>query len=631
MQDFLKTAKREWKTTVGRRRSSIITSATNHNNYIDQAPKNHPNEKVIIKETTDDGWDIVHKSQHGKHAAEVPPAETKTPYAYSHGPYLQGGEAGAMNEEDEEYRRIWNLPKPPVARACAHHEASSSSSRAAPPSRRSREAVKRMSVQVRVPSTEGDQAMQVLCDAPPGEVEGAANSLSAQSVATDKTQSNSIDMSLGTFGPSPGEVIDNGVNTGANCFVSAGVSRNIPRNLADDDDQVVDSGQEKWSADTVTDDSMKASEKVEKIADDVMEAHDSIGDVKSSILGVTSGATSRRLLDDHWEEDCFDDDWSEQDLESYRWLLPLRWPRFILLLSVRLIIGMSHGFWIVMSHIACGLLRAHHPVLVWNHSLQDSISRRCILQCILLNVCLFKGAIYFYESILPEIFRHTLQIEVAADAWYKWMVLLCWTIPAYLICEVISTYWHYRMYKQMSSRFKQKPSTTASIGISDTRFAASAKVVSPSAASSTQPPAILALVYTRLVYVAFLFQVRLFCALPVIGPAVTIILSALLHAYDSFEYCWDELGLGVAQRFRRIEAHWLFFLGYGCVLASLSVMLRFWDVFALRTVLYPVYIANAPHAHYDALRTRPLPFFGACFGVINSALQLAELRVRGGG
>jgi hypothetical protein len=89
-------------------------------------------------------------------------------------------------------------------------------------------------------------------------------------------------------------------------------------------------------------------------------------------------------------------------------------------------------------------------------------------------------------------------------------------------------------------------------------------------------------------------------------------------------------GLGVSQRFSIIETHWLFFLGYGGVLATLSIFLRFWDFFVVRAVLYPLYTANAPHATFDRLRCRPLPAFQVAFGLCNSLLQLAELRLRGG-
>ena len=121
---------------------------------------------------------------------------------------------------------------------------------------------------------------------------------------------------------------------------------------------------------------------------------------------------------------------------------------------------------------------------------------------------------------------------------------------------------------------------------------------------------------------------RLLCAVPWAGLPLTLLLSALIHAYDSFEPAWLQRHLGASARFGIVETHWLYFLGYGGILAALSMYLRFWDLFVVRALLYPIYIANAPHARYEPLRCRPLPAFQAAFGVINSALQLADLRLR---
>ena len=99
------------------------------------------------------------------------------------------------------------------------------------------------------------------------------------------------------------------------------------------------------------------------------------------------------------------------------------------------------------------------------------------------------------------------------------------------------------------------------------------------------------------------------CGLPFVGTLVTLVLSALLHAYDSFEFYLEHRGLAVAKRFELIEGHWLYFLGYGGVLASLSIRLRFVDLFVLRTVAYCFYMANAPHASFRTRVCRPLPVF----------------------
>jgi len=60
-------------------------------------------------------------------------------------------------------------------------------------------------------------------------------------------------------------------------------------------------------------------------------------------------------------------------------------------------------------------------------------------------------------------------------------------------------------------------------------------------------------------------------------------------------------------------------------LALLSIGLRFWDLFVVRAVLYPVYIANAPHASFEQLRCRPLPVFQPALAIFNGVLQQATL------
>ncbi len=150
---------------------------------------------------------------------------------------------------------------------------------------------------------------------------------------------------------------------------------------------------------------------------------------------------------------------------------------------------------------------------------------------------------------------------------------------------------------------------------------------------------------------------RLLCGLPLLGTPLTLLLSALLHAYDAFEFVWEHRRIGVADRFALIEQarqahdethpmtkpiptlnltltlslpsqHWLYFLGYGGVLASLSIHLRFVDLYAIRASVYPLYMANAPHATFATTRVhRALPVFQMPLFVFNGLLQLAALRL----
>ena len=164
--------------------------------------------------------------------------------------------------------------------------------------------------------------------------------------------------------------------------------------------------------------------------------------------------------------------------------------------------------------------------------------------------------------------------------------------------------------------------------------------------------ALTAVLYTRLVYVAFFIQVRLLGQIPYVGRAASLVLSALIHScaaaalararsrrrrshaarhrlrFDCFEMHWGARGKGAVDKFDEIERHWLFFFGYGALLASLSLLLRFWDLFAIRAVLYPLYIANAPRARYEGYAVRRLPVFQTVTFALNGGLTMAELQMR---
>lgn len=275
---------------------------------------------------------------------------------------------------------------------------------------------------------------------------------------------------------------------------------------------------------------------------------------------------------------------------------------------LRLLGSMSMALFAIASHTLNGLFQAHHPRLSCTHLFSVSHSRGCVRNCILLDVILFRGALLMYEEGVPALCRLAFDVELRDDYRYQLAILVLWTGPAYVVCEIVSTSWHYKMAQRMAT--------------------------SPAAGVEGGGPleGFAEMMMTRLVYIVFLVQVgalrRLLGGFPFVGTGVTLLLSALLHAYDSFELCWSYQGFGVSERFRLIEEHWGFFLGYGGLLALLSIVLRFWDLFVVRAVLYPVYIANAPHASFEHLDCRPLPVFQPALAFFNGAMQLANLYIR---
>ena len=339
----------------------------------------------------------------------------------------------------------------------------------------------------------------------------------------------------------------------------------------------------------------------------------------------------------------------------------MRLLRFVLSAGSFALMAVRHGI--------AGGIQAHHPLLTYRHLRREADWRACVLKCLAVNVVLFRGMLLVYEVFLPRLVYDILGVRLGAS--YELAVVVFWAAPAYAICEIVSTIIHMKMAKAMAPVMAPAPpppaqppagrssgsssGSTAAGGLgggdgggsaaggvagsggggyNDVDPAISAAIAADAAAASASGGtggdamiSITSMVYTRLVYLVFVLQISLLRGLPVVGTALTLVLSALLHAYDSFEFVWDHMGIGVAGRFALIEGHWLYFLGYGGLLASASLRLRFWDLFVLRAVLYPLYIANAPHARFASRSCKPLPVFKPPLVLFNAVLQIAVLRL----
>jgi len=273
-------------------------------------------------------------------------------------------------------------------------------------------------------------------------------------------------------------------------------------------------------------------------------------------------------------------------------------------------------------HSTLGLLQAHHPWLTLVHVLSNVHSRKCVMQCVMLNVLLFRGALHVYEKVLPRLCVSLLGVHLLGDWKYELAIVVLWAVPAYVICEIVSTTLLFKMAKQMATATPPPPPPPRAGGGGGAAAGVTGGEEAGGMVSFTS------IVYTRLIYIVFVLQIRLICGVPFIGPMLALVLSALLHSYDSFEFIWEHQGYGVAARFELIESHWLYFLGYGGVLAWLSMRLRFWDLFALRTVLYPIYIANAPYARFESRKaSRSLPVFKLPLLFFNSLIQLTAASI----
>ena len=114
---------REVQTTLGRRRSSGAVPTR-----VLRAPAGV--QGLVVEEDKDgDGWDVVERR-----STRQEPSMPMERISLASSGYLVGGEEGAADEEDAEYRRIWDLPEPPVRHIAATSASAHGAQAAAPAS-----------------------------------------------------------------------------------------------------------------------------------------------------------------------------------------------------------------------------------------------------------------------------------------------------------------------------------------------------------------------------------------------------------------------------------------------------------------------------------------------------------------
>ena len=263
----------------------------------------------------------------------------------------------------------------------------------------------------------------------------------------------------------------------------------------------------------------------------------------------------------------------------------------------------TFAVWLVMAsrHLAAGLFHAHQPLLLYKHLLGSPHWRKCVAQCLVLDVVLFRGLLFCYQAILPRVCDSLLGTQLTHSAAYEWAILLGWALPAYIICEIATMKLHSKMAMQIGPA---PPGGAAGDSISSS-------------------------VYRLLVYyVAYFGLARVVSCVPLVGLPASLVIIALLHSYDSFDPHLERDGQSVDARYDLIDSHWLYFSGYGGVLALLSLSYpSLFDLFVFRAILCPLYIANAPHAAVARYATDRLPIFRVLRQIIDSFLQLAELKI----
>ena len=675
---FWRELRREVQTTFGRRRAT--GGAAGHTRVVHAPAGVHG--LVVQEDESGSGWDLIERK------AQEPPVvytERCGEVSLASSQYLVGGEEGAADEEDAEYRRIWNLPLRRAGGSCSS-ASSRSQGNVQPPSAGASADLARASIGLRSsangslsPSvTEDAAAVMSPATAATAVPEAAAPSqLAIRQAPLANLPSLRAASCLSSTDPSSVSCAHEPTSAASIPVLEPLSPLPLPPSTVEMSAAGAAGGGEGGGAAVgAAAVVMPADGYAESAVCASATAGVPVGSGSSSTdRGSTGGGEpplaaadkSSPVLGAQADACAFDAanqgvaDGGQRGYSS--WMLVVKLLRFLC------VIVRWCGMFAV--HFTLGLMQAHHPGLTLFHLLRNVHLRQCVFQCAMLNLLLFRGALHVYEKLLPALCLSVLGVRLMGDWRYELAIVVLWAAPAYVVCEIVTTSLHFKMAQKMVDDAQSPPPVGVQTARSSDPCDSAARSISHMGGVATAAPAacdrilmatanegpscgrssrrgdddvdsgsvhttargedgqrdamlsFTSIVYTRLIYLVFVLQIRLFCGVPFVGPVLTLVLSALLHAYDSFEFIWDQQGCGVAERFALIEMHWLYFLGYGGVLAFLSLHLRFWDLFVIRTVLYPIYIANAPHARFESRRaSQPLPVFQLPLLVFNALLQL---------
>ncbi len=472
---FWRELHREVQTTFGRRRAT--GGAASHTRVV-RAPAGVQG-LVVQEDESGSGWDIIERK------VQEPPVAYTERCSLASSQYLVGGEEGAADEEDAEYRRIWNLP----LRACGIGGTSSSPSQgprvpssavggvdAACTAKSSRSSATvstspsaaEGALEVMIPSAPSTAPVQLASDHTPRADLPNLRAASCQSASESSPASCAREHgnvaaleALSTLPLPPSTMLlaaAGAPGAGTSTDRAAAGAAVVPANLA--------CGAQQTGIATCT--SAATGVVGSPGSDRRDDGHHAAA--ASSAHAVTSarvdqdGALPSLPLGAH-DEPCLPQPASQSTPENLQ-QSGRRGSSCMLIVKVlqwfcSLMIGSVRWGCTMAVHSTLGLLQAHHPGLTLLHLLRNVHSRKCVMQCMMLNLLLFRGALYIYESVLPAFCLSVLGVRLMGDWRYELAIVALWAAPAYVICEIVTTSLHFKMAQKMLNEapFVSPPST----------------------------------------------------------------------------------------------------------------------------------------------------------------------------
>jgi len=233
--------------------------------------------------------------------------------------------------------------------------------------------------------------------------------------------------------------------------------------------------------------------------------------------------------------------------------------------------------------------------------LSSNVIRRKSLNCFILNGVLFAGSVILYQFILQPLVSSFLpsitdadQVESAERAFGIGFQVF-WIIPIYLISFTVNGLWYSQIAESafmLHYQTKKKPKGGGKVrdffrGVSDS-------------------------VYRGILTLSYMICMNLVRLIPFVGKFLGFIFLSWLYCLYAFEYKWNKEKWTVEQKLCYMEQHAVYFAGFGCPVAGITVIFPRYINNGFFAMMFPLFIllTTTTNPEMSGIRDQPLPIFG---------------------
>jgi etoposide-induced 2.4 mRNA len=232
----------------------------------------------------------------------------------------------------------------------------------------------------------------------------------------------------------------------------------------------------------------------------------------------------------------------------------------------------------------------------WPIVRRSAAVRTVLLQCIMLNGLIFGGSLLVFELLRPVF----LALVEEHHLWpYRLLFDIFWGWPVYLLAMGFNTLWYQSMVTDIYTVVKsvQLPSSSlSSSSLSITRELFPFLRTCPQTIAGWADGVMRLFIVATCTWVAAFIPSLLSFLPPAVGWSVYYGYVAVLHSFHAFDYRWstndarDKNLMSLLDKIDFLDAHWLYFVGFGATMAAVITHLSTFAGSAVYATIFPIFV-----------------------------------------